>query len=107
MMEEEKVVEVGSWVLTRVLPVGVLVFCLYMVLKVVDFLWWRPKRLQKHFAKQGISGPPYRFFLGNVKEMVGLMDACSNKILHQYSHNILPRVLAFYPHWKKIYGMFI
>ncbi|KAG1330097.1 cytochrome P450 734A6 [Cocos nucifera] len=84
-----------------------MVVCIAMALslRVLDFLWWRPKRLEEHFSKQGIRGPPYRFFTGCVKEMVGLMlEASSKPMMPQNSHNILPRVLSFYHHWKKIYG---
>ncbi|KAL5975263.1 hypothetical protein ACLOJK_031942 [Asimina triloba] len=74
-----------------------------LVLKMMVFLWWRPSRVGKHFANQGISGPPYRFFIGNVKEIVQLMVKASAHPM-PLSHNILPRVLSFYHQWKKIYG---
>ncbi|OAY82940.1 Cytochrome P450 734A6 [Ananas comosus] len=81
------------------------VLCVYTVVKVLDVLWWRPKRLEELFATQGIKGPPYRFFVGCVKEMVELMVEASKKpMMPQTSHNILPRVLSFYHHWKKMYG---
>ncbi|KAI3891223.1 hypothetical protein MKW98_007528 [Papaver atlanticum] len=76
---------------------------LLVVLKVMGFLWWRPKRIEEHFSKQGIKGPPYRFFIGNVKELVSLMLKASSTPM-PLSHNILPRVFSFYHHWKKIYG---
>uniref|UniRef100_A0A453NQR1 Cytochrome P450 n=1 Tax=Aegilops tauschii subsp. strangulata TaxID=200361 RepID=A0A453NQR1_AEGTS len=53
----------------------------------------------------GVRGPPYRFLLGSVKEMVGLMvEASSKPMSPPTSHNALPRVLAFYHYWRKIYG---
>jgi PHYB activation tagged suppressor 1 len=69
-------------------------------------LWWRPRRVEEHFARQGIRGPPYRFFIGCVREMVALMVAASAKPMPPpyRSHNVLPRVLAFYHYWRKIYG---
>ncbi|XP_010249983.1 PREDICTED: cytochrome P450 734A1-like [Nelumbo nucifera] len=73
------------------------------VLKIVGLLWWRPRRIEEHFSKQGIRGPPYHFFIGNIKELVGLMLKASSQPM-PLSHNILPRVLSFYHHWKKIYG---
>ncbi|KAM7509423.1 hypothetical protein LguiA_019876 [Lonicera macranthoides] len=76
---------------------------LVFVLKVVVLLWWRPRKIEEHFAKQGIRGPPYRFFIGNAKELVSLMLKASSQPM-PFSHNILPRVLSFYHHWKKIYG---
>ncbi|KAJ8751411.1 hypothetical protein K2173_016616 [Erythroxylum novogranatense] len=72
-------------------------------LKIVVLFWWRPRRIEDHFSKQGIRGPPYRFFIGNVKEVVDMMLKASSQPM-PFSHNILPRVLAFYHHWKKIYG---
>ena len=75
----------------------------------MEVLWWRPRRVEEHFARQGIRGPPYRFFIGCVREMVALMVAASAKPMPPpyRSHNGLPRVLAFYHHWKKIYGKHI
>ncbi|KAF4367114.1 cytochrome P450 734A1 [Cannabis sativa] len=73
-------------------------------LNMVVLLWWRPRRIEDHFSKQGIRGPPYRFFIGNVKELVSMMLTASSQPMPNFSHNILPRVLSFYHHWKKIYG---
>ncbi|KAM3320987.1 cytochrome [Capsicum chacoense] len=75
-----------------------------LMIRVVAYLWLRPKKIEEHFAKQGIRGPPYKFFIGNAKEIVSLMMKASSQTLPSYSHNILPRVLSFYHHWKKIYG---
>ncbi|KAI9191479.1 hypothetical protein LWI28_008941 [Acer negundo] len=84
-----------------------LVFISLMVLlfvsKIAVLLWWRPRKIEDHFSKQGIRGPPYHFFIGNVKEIVSLMLKASSQPM-PFSHNILPRVLAFYHHWRKIYG---
>ncbi|GAB4842049.1 hypothetical protein Ancab_012009 [Ancistrocladus abbreviatus] len=71
--------------------------------KILGLLWWRPAKIAKHFSKQGIKGPPYHFFIGNMKELVELMMKASSQPM-SISHNILPRVLPFYHHWKKIYG---
>ncbi|XXG55986.1 hypothetical protein AAC387_Pa03g3525 [Persea americana] len=75
----------------------------FFSLKAIVFLWWRPRKIQQHFSKQGIRGPPYHFFIGNVREIVGLMLKASSHPM-PLTHNILPRVLSFYHHWKKIYG---
>lgn len=71
--------------------------------KLVVQLWWRPRKVAKHYSRQGIKGPPYNFFIGNMKELVDLMLKASSQPM-TLSHNILPRVLPFYHHWKKIYG---
>ncbi|XP_059638040.1 cytochrome P450 734A1-like [Cornus florida] len=85
--------------------VFICVCVLVCVLKLGVLLWWRPRKIEDHFSKQGIRGPPYRFFIGNAKELVSLMLKASSQPMPQpFSHNILPRVLSFYHHWKKIYG---
>ncbi|XAR53281.1 hypothetical protein NMG60_11021777 [Bertholletia excelsa] len=85
------------WKLLLVLTVMVL------GLKAGVLLWWRPRKIEHHFSKQGIRGPPYRFFIGNAKELLTLMLKASSHPM-PFSHNILPRVLPFYHHWRKIYG---
>ncbi|WCJ29700.1 Cytochrome P450 superfamily protein [Euphorbia peplus] len=99
--KEDEMVVLYYWI-------KVITVCVIMLiggLKVGVVLWWRPRRIEAHFSKQGIRGPPYRFFIGNVKELVQMMlKASSQPMMPPFSHNILPRVLSFYHHWKKIYG---
>jgi hypothetical protein len=80
---------------------------MHVAARMADALWGRPRRLEAHFAAQGVRGPPYRFLLGSVREMVALMAEASSKPMSPpTSHNALPRVLAFYHYWRKIYGEF-
>ncbi|KAJ9538804.1 hypothetical protein OSB04_031537 [Centaurea solstitialis] len=84
---------------------SILLIVLVCVVKVLMVLWWKPKKIEKHFGKQGIKGPPYCFLIGNAKEIVSLMvKASSQPMSMPFHHNILPRVLSFYHHWNKIYG---
>uniref|UniRef100_A0A453S9Z0 Cytochrome P450 n=1 Tax=Aegilops tauschii subsp. strangulata TaxID=200361 RepID=A0A453S9Z0_AEGTS len=95
------------WSTWRGLAVAVTAACLllHVAARVTDALWWRPRRLEAHFARQGVRGPPYRFLVGCVREMVALMaEATAKPMSPATSHNALPRVLAFYHYWRKIYG---
>lgn len=95
------------WSTWRGLAVAVTAACLFLhvAARVMDALWWRPRRLEAHFARQGVRGPPYRFLVGCVREMVALMaEATAKPMSPATSHNALPRVLAFYHYWRKIYG---
>jgi PHYB activation tagged suppressor 1 len=79
--------------------------CLLLALHVAEALWWRPRRLEAHFAAQGVRGPPYRFLLGSVLEMQEHMEQAGAKPMSpQDSHDALPRVLPFYHHWRAKYG---
>ncbi|OEL37863.1 Cytochrome P450 734A2 [Dichanthelium oligosanthes] len=94
-----------TWRAAAALAVAAAWLALHVAARVADALWWRPRRLEAHFAAQGVRGPPYRFLLGSVKEMVALMAEASSKPMSPAtSHNALPRVLAFYHYWRKIYG---
>ncbi|KAM3191866.1 hypothetical protein ACQJBY_069231 [Aegilops geniculata] len=97
------------WSTWRGLAVAVTAACLllHVAARVTDALWWRPRRLEAHFARQGVRGPPYRFLVGCVREMVALMaEATAKPMSPATSHNALPRVLAFYHYWRKIYGTY-
>ncbi|PAN23456.1 hypothetical protein PAHAL_4G092900 [Panicum hallii] len=96
----------GWWWTAGVVAAGAcLLLLLHVAARVADALWWRPRRLEAHFARQGVRGPPYRFLLGCVTEMVALMaEAAAKPMSPPDSHDALPRVLAFYHYWRKIYG---
>ncbi|KAL6841871.1 hypothetical protein ACP4OV_028383 [Aristida adscensionis] len=71
----------------------------------LEALWWRPRRLERHFARHGVRGPAYRFFVGSSVELVRLMAAgAATPAPPGRPHDVLPRVLAFYHHWRKLYG---
>ncbi|KMT00715.1 hypothetical protein BVRB_9g220010 [Beta vulgaris subsp. vulgaris] len=95
--EGKRMIMKGIWVNV------VILVAITVAAKLVVQLWWRPRKVTKHFSEQGIKGPPYNFFIGNMKELVELMLKASSQPM-TFSHNILPRVLPFYHHWKKIYG---
>ncbi|KAG0486359.1 hypothetical protein HPP92_008454 [Vanilla planifolia] len=93
------------WVLLLAAAAATAALILASAFKLLNALWWKPRGVTEHFARQGIRGPPYRFFIGNLREMVdSMVEASSKPMTPQSSHNILPRVLSFYHHWKKIYG---
>lgn len=94
----------SNWLISKVLLLSVMLSL--VIVKGMSLLWWRPRKIEEHFSKQGIRGPPYHFFIGNVKELVGMMLKASSHPM-PFSHNILPRVLSFYHHWRKIYGLFL
>ncbi|KAM7267161.1 hypothetical protein ACFE04_009327 [Oxalis oulophora] len=81
-----------------------MIVTLFVLKKLVLLLWWKPKKLEEYFLNQGIRGPPYQFFIGNVRELVAMMLKASSQPIFPFTHNILPRVLSFYHHWNKIYG---
>ncbi|KAK3025842.1 hypothetical protein RJ639_041290 [Escallonia herrerae] len=65
-----------------------------------------PNRLRSSLKKQGISGPPPKFLLGNILEIKRSRDAVSKAATTEApdSHNCGSALLPFFDPWRKQYG---
>ncbi|KAK1393370.1 hypothetical protein POM88_012426 [Heracleum sosnowskyi] len=62
--------------------------------RVLNWVWLRPKKLEKHLRKQGFHGNSYRFLYGDTKEHIStLMATRSNPI--PISHDVPSRTTPF------------
>ncbi|KAF8697899.1 hypothetical protein HU200_035396 [Digitaria exilis] len=92
----------GTGMVGAVLAVAmVMVPCLWAALA---HLVWRPYAVARTFARQGVRGPPYRFFVGNTVEAKAMRTAAVGEALDRGSHDIIPRVLPHYHAWASRYG---
>ncbi|KAL8242023.1 hypothetical protein R6Q59_012325 [Mikania micrantha] len=75
---------------------GVATICLfYMLWKISNWLWFKPKKIEKFLRDQGLKGTPYRFIHGDLKDMVQTMHEAQSKPM-ALTHDIAPRVAPFY-----------
>lgn len=51
-------------------------------------------KMTDHMKKQGVNGPAYKLFYGNLKEIVASMTQARSKPM-ELSHSIVPRILSF------------
>ncbi|KAF8037809.1 hypothetical protein BT93_B0604 [Corymbia citriodora subsp. variegata] len=71
--------------------------------RVVNWVWLRPKRLERLLRQQGLSGKPYTFLFGDLKEnSLLLMEAKSKPFT--VSDDIKPRLLPFLHQSSQKYG---
>nr|WMZ41211.1 cytochrome P450 family 72 subfamily A polypeptide 7 [Ipomoea batatas] len=63
--------------------------------RVVQWVWLKPRKLEKWLRQQGLNGSSYRIFYGDTKEMATLSAKAKSKPIN-LSDDILPRVLPFY-----------
>uniref|UniRef100_A0A0E0JLF4 Cytochrome P450 n=1 Tax=Oryza punctata TaxID=4537 RepID=A0A0E0JLF4_ORYPU len=64
--------------------------------RLLDRLWWRPRRLERALRAQGLRGTTYRFLLGDLREFGRLNEeAWSSTPLPLGCHDIVPRVTPF------------
>ncbi|KAI6687108.1 hypothetical protein NL676_023936 [Syzygium grande] len=71
--------------------------------RVVNWVWLRPKRLERLLRQQGLSGKPYTFLFGDLKENSRLLKEAKSKPI-AVSDDIGPRVLPFWHQSFQIYG---
>ncbi|OMO54796.1 Cytochrome P450 [Corchorus capsularis] len=75
----------------------------YSVLRIVYFVWWRPKSVEKYFRQQGVKGTSYKLLLGDTKDLVqSAMEAWSKPMA--LTHHIVPRVEPFIHQMVQNYG---
>ena len=72
-------------------------------MKLMYSIWWRPKRVERIFRKQGIKGTKYRLFTGDEPEMKKSAKDSSSKPI-ALDAEIMPRAIPFYHNLVKKYG---
>ncbi|WCJ32367.1 Cytochrome P450 CYP72A219 [Euphorbia peplus] len=82
----------------------ILVVIVTLAWKLGNWLWFRPKKLEKYLRQQGISGNSYRFFYGDSKEIIGMGMKAQSIPFHDFTHDISPRVTPFLCHLINSYG---
>ncbi|KAF3442304.1 hypothetical protein FNV43_RR16220 [Rhamnella rubrinervis] len=75
----------------------------YWVWRVLNWVWFRPKKLERFMRKQGLSGNSYRLVFGDLKQSSIMLKEASSKAMN-LSHDISPRVVPFVHHTVKNYG---
>ncbi|XP_062215870.1 cytochrome P450 CYP72A616-like [Phragmites australis] len=63
--------------------------------RLLDKLWWRPRRLERALRAQGLRGTSYRFLTGDIKEFGRLNEEAWCRPLPLGCHDIVPRVTPF------------
>ncbi|KAL2331247.1 hypothetical protein Fmac_018828 [Flemingia macrophylla] len=71
--------------------------------KVVNWLWLRPKKLEKLLRHQGLQGNPYKLLVGDMKEYAKMRNEPLSKPMN-FSHDISPRVSSFIQHSLNKHG---
>ncbi|XP_023758187.1 cytochrome P450 CYP72A219 isoform X1 [Lactuca sativa] len=74
--------------------VGVVVTLVFYVLRFLNWVWFKPKKIERFLRDQGLKGSSYKFLFGDLKEMVQLTTQATSKPI-ALSDDIVPRVLPF------------
>ncbi|KAJ0678183.1 putative secologanin synthase [Helianthus annuus] len=68
---------------------------LYFIWRILNWLWFKPKKIEKFLNDQGLKGTPYKFLYGDLKEMVHMMNEAKSKPM-SLTHDIAPRASPFF-----------
>ncbi|XVE63266.1 hypothetical protein DITRI_Ditri07aG0006300 [Diplodiscus trichospermus] len=71
--------------------------------RILNWVWLKPKRLEKCLRQQGLTGNPYRFLSGDIKEMFMLTRQARAKPM-ALSDDIAPYVAPYLHQTVKNYG---
>ncbi|KAI7733993.1 hypothetical protein M8C21_014331, partial [Ambrosia artemisiifolia] len=74
---------------------GVVAIFLFSIWRISNWLWFKPKKIEKFLKDQGLKGTPYRFMYGDLKEMAQMTSEAKSKPMN-LSHDIVPRVMPFF-----------
>ncbi|GAB4849271.1 hypothetical protein Ancab_040165 [Ancistrocladus abbreviatus] len=73
------------------------------VWRLFNWLWLRPKTLEKCLRQQGLSGNPYRLLFGDTKDSSKMRVKATSKPI-SFSNDYSPRVLPFLHHTIDMYS---
>ncbi|KAK7335047.1 hypothetical protein VNO80_26817 [Phaseolus coccineus] len=79
----------------------ILILVLIWAWRMLNWLWFTPKRLERLLREQGLEGNPYKFFVGDTNEIEKMKKEGFSKPMDLFSHDIvtmiLNEVLRLYP----------
>ncbi|KAL0443655.1 UNVERIFIED_CONTAM: cytochrome [Sesamum latifolium] len=72
--------------------------------RIVNYLWVRPRRVEKWLRAQGWTGNAYRLWYGDMKDVGRMTVAAQSHPISLHHDDILPYVLPFHHHIISKYG---
>ncbi|XP_022877293.1 cytochrome P450 CYP72A219-like isoform X1 [Olea europaea var. sylvestris] len=79
------------------------VVLLIYIWKILNWVWFKPKKLEKCLRQKGFNGNSYRLLFGDLKELEMMAKKAKSKPIN-FSNDIVPRVMPFIKNSVKNYG---
>ncbi|KAK3003291.1 hypothetical protein RJ639_020010 [Escallonia herrerae] len=80
------------------------VLLLWWAWRVLNWAWFKPKKLEKRLRQQGFKGNSYRFLVGDVKDSAAMLHDAMHKPI-TFCNDIVPRIMPHIHHTIKSYAM--
>ncbi|XP_057810349.1 cytochrome P450 72A225-like [Salvia miltiorrhiza] len=92
-----------SSVLCSILVGGVIALASAWAVKLVNWVWLRPRKLEKLLRQQGLQGNSYRLLLGDIKDLISVAKQHQLKAI-QLSDSIPPHIFPYFHQSITKYG---
>ncbi|KAK6929168.1 Cytochrome P450 [Dillenia turbinata] len=81
--------------------------CAFLILmwtwRLLDWVWFKPKKLERYLRQQGLDGNSYRLFYGDLKERTVMTKKALSTTIKVSDYNV-PRVIPYFYHLTQKYG---
>jgi len=72
--------------------------------RILNWIWLKPKKLEKLLREQGLKGNSYRLLVGDIKDLLKIRKEATSKPIN-LSDDIVPRVYPFVQQSVAKHGM--
>ena len=79
-------------------------FSLIWAWRILNWIWLKPKKLEKLLREQGLKGNSYRLLVGDIKDLLKIRKEATSKPMN-LSDDIVPRVYSFVQQCVAKHGM--
>ncbi|KAL6999706.1 hypothetical protein U1Q18_000862 [Sarracenia purpurea var. burkii] len=67
-------------------------------IRVVNWVWLKPKKMERCLREQGFKGNPYKLLYGDTKDFISKIRESGSKPMEPTSDDLVSRILPFYYH---------
>ena len=89
----------------RIIEAICVVTLLVYTWRVLNWAWFKPKKLEKYLRKSGLKGNPYKLLYGDSKELTNKLNEARSKPIN-FSDDIAQRLIPFFLDSINKNGMF-
>lgn len=82
----------------------ILIFALIWAWRVLNWLWLRPKKLERLLREQGLKGNPYKFLVGDMNDFLNMQKEAQSKPMG-LSDDIVSQVSPYFEHSVNKHGI--
>jgi uncharacterized membrane-anchored protein len=89
---------------TAIILFTLMILVLTWAWRILNWVWFKPKKLEKLLREQGLKGNSYRFLVGDIIDILKIRNEATSKPMN-LSDDIAPRVYSYVHQSHEKHGM--